>query len=470
MSSPNHGADGAKPDELVGQLAARLGRHVLWDSLLLVLPPLFAALLAGYFCYRTGWLTELGLALAAAVLAGFAVSAVILRYRPRLPSIAAAAQLIDHQADAKERFLTLATLTSAPAGEKFLARLRGEAAGFGARVQLGRDFRYRVKKSFYRSLAPSLLVALLLPWLIPVADSLIRPVSVAQRLRQVAAQMAQKESLKALAQEVNKLAAKLEDPKATPEEKQAAAEELEKKIEEQKKQEQDKDNKDLLSQAADSVKGAEQQQVAGGDQQKKDQENGGGGIQSNLPQEGKGEGTKQSDGGGSDSKGDQQSAQMSNDMKQGKSAQGNPKEKGDEKNAQGQGDAKSDQRDANQPGKEPSNEKTAKSQGAAKDSAGKSPTSEELPHGGAPAERFYKAGEGKDGSIKGKGYVTVQLPEDVVADSKADGQPTQATKESGAGKRTRAQLPVSNQPLPAHMPDAPKEKQPMPIEYRGIIR
>ncbi len=470
MSTPIHGADRAKPDDLVGQLTARMGRHVLWDSLLLVLPPLIAALVAGYLCYRVGWLTRLSLALAAAALAGMAVLAVMLRYRPRLPSIAAAAQLIDRQADAKERFLTLATLTSAPAGENFLARLRAEAAGFGARVQLGRDFPYRVKKSFYRSLALSLLAALLLPWLIPPADSLIRPVSVAQRLRQVAAKMAQKESLKALAQEVNQLAAKLEDPKATPKEKQAAAEELEKKIEEQKKQEQDKENQDLLSQAANSLDGKEQQQAAGGDQQKKDQDKGGGGIQSNLPQEGKGEGTKQSDGGGSDGKGDQQSAQMSNDMKQGKSAQGNPKEKGDEKNSQGQGDAKSDQRDANQPGKEPSNEKTAKSQGKEKDGAGKSPTSEELPQGGAPAERFYKAGEGKDGGIKGKGYVTVQLPEDVAAESKADGQTSQATKESGAGKRTRAQLPVSNQPLPAHLPDAPKEKQPMPIEYRGIIR
>lgn len=469
MSSPIHGADRAKPDDLVGQLAARLGRQVLWDSLLLVLPPMFAALVAGYFCYRAGWLSELSLALAAAALAGVAMLAVILRYRPRLPSIAAAAQLIDRQADAKERFLTLTTL-SAPAGANFLARLRAEAADFGARVQLGRDFPYRVKKSFYRSLALSLVAAVLFPWLIPVADSLIRPVSVAQQLRQVAAKMAQKESLKALAQEVNKLAAKLEDPQATPEEKQAAAQELEKKLEEQKQQEKDPDNKDLLSQAADSVKGAEQQQAASGDQEKKDQDKGGGGVQSNLPQEGKGEGTKQSEGGGADSKGDQQSAQMSNDMKQGKSAQGNPKEKGEEKNSQGQGDAKSDQRDANQPGKEPSNEKTAKSQGKEKDGAGKSTTSEELPLGGAPAERFYKAGEGKDGGMKGKGYVTVQLPEDVVADSKADGQASQATKESGAGKRARAQLPVSNQPLPAHVPDAPKEKQQMPIEYRGIIR
>jgi hypothetical protein len=153
-------------------------------------------------------------------------------------------------------------------------------------------------------------------------------------------------------------------------------------------------------------------------------------------------------------------------MKQGKSAQGNPKEKGDEKNQQGQGDAKGEQRDPNQPGKEKNNEKIGKNQGAAKEGAGKNQSPEEPPQGAPPAERFYKAGEGKEG-IKGAGYVTVQLPEDVVADAKAEGK---ATKEGGAGNRARPQLPVSNAPLPAHMPNAPTEKQQMPIEYRGIIR
>lgn len=467
MPAPLHGNDQAEPDDVIGQLTARLSRHVLWDSLLLVMPPFLAALVAVYFCHRAGWLGALNSALLGAALAGAALFAVALHYRPRLPSATKAAQLIDRQAEAKERFLTLATLTSAPLAENFLLRLRAEAAGFGARVQLARDFPYRVKKSFYPSLALSLVLALLLPWLIPAADSLIRPA--AQRLRQVAAQMAHKDSLKKLAEELNQLAAKLEDPKTKPEEKRAAAEELEKKIQEQKQQEKNHESKDLLSQAADAVKGAEPQQASGGDQQKQDQKNGGGGIQSNLPDEGKGEGTKQSDGGGSDGKGEQKSAQMSGDMKQGKSAQGDPKEKGEQKTGQGQGEAKSDQRDANKPGKEPSQEKNAKAPGDSKDGAGKAPAPEEPPQSSNPADRFYKAGEGKDG-LKGKGYVTVQLPEDVVADSKADGQTAPSSKESGTGRRGRAQLPVSNQPLPAQVPNAAQEKQHMPIEYRGIIR
>jgi len=464
MSSSNHRPDGARPEFLVTHLAARLRNYVLWDSLLIFSPPVLAAVFVAISCYRAAWISPLAFLLVAVGLIGVGVLAVILRYRPLVPSVPAAAQLIDGQAESEDRFLTLATLATPTHPANFVARLRQESSRFAERIQFGRDFPYRFKNSFYRSLAISLAAALLFHFLIPVAESVIRPVSVQQQLRQIAAKMAQQRSLKPLAQELQALAAKLDDPKATPEEKQATAEEIEKKIEEQKKKEEQEENRDLLSQAANSLKGTEQQQSSSGDQQKKDQNKGGGGIQSNLPQEGKGEG-KQSDGGGSNSKGEQ-SAQMSNDTKQGKSAQGSPKEKGDEKNQHAQGDAKGEQRDPNQPGKEQTNEKVGKNQGTSKEGAGKNQSPEEPPQGAPPAERFYKAGEGKEG-IKGAGYVTVQLPEDVVADTKAEGR---ATKEGKAGTRARPQLPVSNAPLPAHLPNAPTEKQQMPIEYRGIIR
>ncbi|HET9916516.1 MAG TPA: hypothetical protein VFQ89_05360 [Candidatus Binatia bacterium] len=464
MSSSNHRPDGERPEFLVTQLAARLRNFVLWDSLLIFAPPVLAAMFVAISCYRAAWMSPLALLLVAVGLVGVGALAVILRYRPLVPSVPATAQLIDGQAESEDRFLTLATLATPGQPANFVARLRQETARFGERVQFGRDFPYRFKSSFYRSSVISLAAALSFHFLIPVAESVIRPVSVQQQLREIAAKMAQLQSLQPLARELQALAAKLDDPKATPEVKQAAVEEIEKKIEEQKKQAEQKENRDLLSQAANSLKGAEQQQSSSGDQQKKDQDKGGGGIQSNLPQEGKGEG-KQSEGGGSDNKGEQ-SAQMSNDMKQGKSAQGNPKEKGDEKNQQAQGDAKGEQRDPNQPGKEKNNEKIGKNQGASKEGAGTNQSPEEPPQGAPPAERFYKAGEGKEG-IKGAGYVTVQLPEDVVADAKAEGK---AIKEGGAGNRARPQVPVSNVPLPAHLPNAPAEKQQMPIEYRGIIR
>ena len=464
MSSPSHGPEGERAENLVTRLAARLGSHVLWDSLLIFTPPVMAALFIAFSVFHAAWISPLVFWLIATCLAAVGLLSVILRYRPLIPSVPAAAELIDRQADSQDRFLTLATLASSAQPANLVARLRQETSGFGERIQFGRDFPYKLKQSFYRSLAMSTVAVILFHLLIPVAESVIGPVSVQQKLRQVAEKMAEKETLKALAQDLRALAAKLDDPKSTPEEKQAAAEELEKKLEEQKKQEEQKENRDLLSQAANSLKGTEQQQSASGEEKKKDQDKGGGGIQNNAQQDGTGEG-KKSEGGGSDSKGER-SAQMSNDMKRGNAAQGNPKEKSDEKNQQSPGEAKSDQRDPNQPGKEQNNEKAGKNQGAEKDGAGKNQSSEKPPQGAPPAERFYKAGEGKEG-IKGAGYVTVQLPEDVVADSKADGKPTKA---GGAGNRARSQVPVSNAPLPAHVPNAPTEKQQMPIEYRGIIR
>jgi hypothetical protein len=152
-------------------------------------------------------------------------------------------------------------------------------------------------------------------------------------------------------------------------------------------------------------------------------------------------------------------------MQQGKSSQGNPKEPGSEKNQQNQDDNKNNQPDPNQPGKEQNKVKADKNQGGSKEGAGRDRASEEPPQGAPPADRFYRAGEGKDG-IKGARYVTVQLPEEVAADAKGESMPTKESK----GNRIGAKVPVSNVPLPAHVPNAPTEKQQVPIEYRGIIR
>ena len=92
--------------------------------------------------------------------------------------------------------------------------------------------------------------------------------------------------------------------------------------------------------------------------------------------------------------------------------------------------------------------------------------SEETPQGEPPAERFHKPGEqGKDG-VKGARYVTVQLPEEIAADTKGEGTLSKQSKEANAYPKG----PVSNIPLPARVPDAPAEKQQLPLEYRGIIR
>ncbi|MBM4297816.1 MAG: hypothetical protein FJ143_08760 [Deltaproteobacteria bacterium] len=70
------------------------------------------------------------------------------------------------------------------------------------------------------------------------------------------------------------------------------------------------------------------------------------------------------------------------------------------------------------------------------------------------------------GGLKNARYVTVQLPEEVGAEEKGQSSGTKNSKNNRAG----AKVPVSNTPLPPHLPDAPTEQQRMPLEYRGIIR
>lgn len=422
-----------------------------------------ASLCTAYLLVQGAWLSPLvGTAIALLAL-GLGALAVTLRYRPRIPKLPQAAQLVDQRAGAKDHFLTLATIDPANCTEPLLSRLRDDAEELVGRVELKRDFPYKVKTPTYWSAGCSLIFVLLLYFLLPLAGSLLHSASAPQRLRNLAEKMAQAPRLKELAELLKTLAAKLEDATIQPEEKQAAVHELKQKIEERQKQEDEKNNRDLLSQAADELKGAERQQSASGQEQQKNQSQGDGNLQSNLPKEGQGEG-KQSQGGGADGQG-KMSAQLSKDMEQGKSAQGSPQEPGQDKNQQHQGDAKGNQPDPNRPGKEPNKDRADKGQGGSKEGGGKNQAAEEPPQSAPPAERFYQAGEGKDG-LKGARYVTVQLPEDVAAETEGE---SKATKE-GTANRGRAQVPVSNVPLPAHVPNAPAEKQQMPIEYRGIIR
>jgi hypothetical protein len=415
-----------------------------------------------YFA-QTGGIGLINAVIISLILTGLAVLAVALRYRRLVPQLSKAARLADERAGAKDHFLTMATVDPAVCPEKFLARLRRDTEDYLSRVELRRDFPYKPRRSASCSAAGSLVMVLLLYFFLPLAETKFFPVSVPERLREVADKLAQAPRLKDLSQELKTLAAKIDDPKLRLEEKQAAVRELERKIAEQQKKEQEDKNRDLLGQAASALKDAEQQQLAGGSEQQKDQSKGGGNLQSNLPEEGKGEG-KERQGSGGDGKGEM-TAQLNKDPGEGQQAQGNPKEPGQNKQQEEQGRAQGNQGDPNQLGKEQSKNKSDKGPGGSKEGSGKNQASEEPPQSAPPAERFYQDGEGP-GSIKGKGYITVQLPEEVVAESKGSSAPTKDSKNN----RARPSIPVSNMPLPSHMPNAPAEKQQMPIEYRGIIR
>lgn len=456
------------PEWLVSRLVAQLRHQALWDSLLCFSPPLLVFIYIAGYLYHGAWVGPLAASLVTLVSIGGGFLAVTLRYRPLVPSAAKASRLVDERTGAKDRFLTLATIDPARGPAGLVARLRTETAGFLDRIELRRDFPYRVKNSFYASLIGSVLLLLLFHLLLPAAHSTLTSLAAHQRLRELAEKMAARPRLMEIARSLQTLAAKLEDPKAARDEKQQLIQETQKKVDEQQKKEEQKDDRDLLGQAASTLKNLEPQSGAGQDQQK-NQEKGGGGVQSNLPQEGQGEG-KPSPGGGGEQKGEM-SAQLSKDMQQGKTAQGDPKEQSGEKNSQKSGDGKGNQPDPNKPdpnkpGMEKGKDSAGKAQGGSDDKGGRGKASEEIPQGGPPADRFHQAGEqGREG-IKGARYVTVQLPEEVAAETKGE----KGGNKDAKGNRVGAKVPVSNVPLPAHVPDAPTETQQMPLEYRGIIR
>ena len=448
----------ASPEQRVGRLVARLRNHALWDSLLIFSPPLLVAIYLAVYLYRGAWIAPLTfLALSAAVI-GVGVVAVVIRTRPLIPSVGSAARLVDERAGAKDRFLTLATIDVALWSAALVGRLRSEAAVLLERIDFQREFPYRIKRSFYWSFLISLVAAILFHLSMPLMGSARRQAPAHEKISALAEKMTQSPLLSALAHDLQTLAVKLQQPGASEQEKQALIHKTLEEVEKQQKQEKQEDSRTLLGEASSTLKGLEQQSARS---QQKDSEKTGG-ARSDFSQEGQAQG-KQSQGDG-DSKGEM-NAERSKEMQQGQNARGNSQEQGKEKSQQNQGDGKDNQTDSGKKSdKDAGKELNGKTSGGSQEKLGRS-RSEQIPQG-APPERFYKEGEqGKEG-VKGARYVTVQLPEELAADSKGETTGTKQTRDSKAYPK----LPVSNVPLPAHVPDAPMEKQQLPLEYRGIIR
>jgi hypothetical protein len=448
------------PEQWVGRLVAQLRNHALWDSLLIFSPPLLVAIYLAVYLYRGAWIAPITFLLLSGAVIGVGLLAVVVRTRPLIPSVRSAARLVDEKTKAKDRFLTLATIDVGLWPAALVGRLRREAATLLERIDFRREFPYRIKRSFYWSFLVSLIAAALLHLSMPLMGSSRRQAPAYEKLSELAEKMAQRPPLSALAHNLRTLAMKLEHPNVAEQEKQMLIHETLEQVEKQQKTEEEKENRALLGEASSTLQGLEQQS---GRSQQKDSEKGDGGAQSNPSQEGQGEG-KQSQGGG-DSKGEL-NAERSKDMQQGQGARGDPKEQGKEKNQQNQRDGKDNQPDpSNKSDKDTGKELTGKTPGGSQEKLGRS-RSEEIPQGAPPAERFYQPGEqGKEG-VKGARYVTVQLPEELAADSKGEGAISKPSKET----RAYPKAPVSNAPLPAYVPDAPTEKQQLPLEYRGIIR
>jgi hypothetical protein len=457
----------AKPDSqersggeiFLDRLAAKLSQHALWDTLLLIVPPFGVALYALAMLFRGNAMNSWAIGIFAMVAIAGTMVATIFRYHRSAPSIPEVAQLADRRSGAKDHFLTLATLPSGNYPVSFILRLRRESSAFGNRIEIKRDFPYKIKRSAYGSMGVSLLAVLLIQLIAPMVRGGTRAALVETRLHQLAEKLAGKPELKSLASQLEALAAKLEDPNASVEEKQQLAKQLEQQIEEQRKGEENEENRNLLGQASGALEGVEQR--VGSAQSPNEQQKGGAGIQSNLPQKGEGE-SKQRQGVGaakSDSK-----TEPKPGLQQGNAGAPKPNEPTQEKNSQ-QGET-ANQTDPNQANKDPNKEQAGKDQAGSKEGAGKQQASDQPPPQGVhPGDRLYPSGEGKQG-LRGTGYVTVQLPEEIAADGKFESGPSKDAKNG----RSRSKIPVSNVPLPAHVPNAASEKQELPIEYRGMIR
>src|SRR4029077_2688570 len=446
------------PEHRVGRLAAQLRNHALWDSLLIFSPPLLLSIYLLIYLYRAAWIASPAFLLLSVAIIVVALLAVVARYRPLIPSVRFAARLVDEKTGAQDRFLTLATIEAGLSSSSFLARLRAEAAALLARIDFRREFPYRIKRSFYWSLLASLVVAALFHLSMSFTPPSPRSAPPHEKVRELAEKMAQQPRLGALAYGLRTLATKLQQPNVSEQEKQILIRENVGQIGKQQKQEKEKENRDLLGEASSTLQSLEQD-----GSQEKDSGQGGGGVQSNLSQEGQGQ-SKQTQGSGGDGQGEL-SAQQSKDMHQGKTAQRDSKEQGKDKSDQNQGEGKGNQPEPSKSDKDTGTELTAKTQGGSQEQLGRN-RSEETPQGAPPAERFYKPGEEGKNGIKGAGYVTVQLPEELAADGKGEATASKQSKDPKAYPKA----PVSNVPLPAHVPDAPTEKQQLPLEYRGIIR
>jgi hypothetical protein len=418
-----------------------MARQNLYDSLLALLPPLGASLyLLGFFYGFAPGAGAAVLAVTVFVAAGLLVA--IRSRRAGASRVYYAARLLDEKAKGKERFVTLATLGPSVSPPFLLGRLRQEAARLGARVDLGRDFPYRVKRSFLVSLIASLMIVLGLH-LLPRMRSQVS--SDPGRIRQAAEELSRTPRLAEWARTLQTLADRLQDENLSANEKRQLVQQALQTIEKQLgKNRQQGGGGEELGEAAEILRGVEQELGKSGGQ---------GGVKTNLPQTGEGKEKGLGSGGGSGD--DRKSSAEEKEGLGGEKAQRPDKATETKSGEGGRGGEKNGGE-----GREGKNDQVGLSGKEKGESGGKSKVGEEIPKGASPEPYGEKAGAGlKDGR-----FVTVQLPEEETGKSTGAG-------DSEKRREVRPKVPVGNVPLGRpETPDAHPERQHVPLEYRGMIR
>jgi len=429
-------AEAGSPERLLRYLTSRLKKHTVLDLLLLFFPPLFAFFYLAFILYRSGWLGQADLIVASAFFLGASIALWALNHRGLAPPPRFVARLIDEKVAGKDRFLTLTTIDPSLSSPPLLDRLRWEAARLEHRLDLKREFPYHIKRSFFASAIGSLAVIFFFQ-LFLIIGSLSRPLSPLQDL----AGRLSRAGLSDLARGLEALEVRLKERGVSSEARRSMIQELLKKVEDRLAgAERQPGDKDLLAQAAQVLRGLE-------------------------ADPGKGEGMRDS-GPGQEGKGTGSGEEHQDEGRTEASAIGDKKKReenspGGEKvsdRGPGTGDRAGDRKLQQNREEKKENERMAQT---GSEGRGRKEMRDEI-RGPLP-ERFLKPGEAEK-VLKGARFVTVELPEEEIAGEGGESVP-------GKRGRSRARLPVSNLPLrPPDSPDAPPEKQPLPLEYRGLIR
>ncbi|HTM06859.1 MAG TPA: hypothetical protein VL754_00575 [Verrucomicrobiae bacterium] len=476
------------PEECIDALRRRLTLHTLLQSAMMFLAPLFAAWYVLFFLYRFAWLGPDATMTAGAALLVFAAALTAGRFRRRAPSPLLAARLIDQKSAAEERFITLATLGPATATADFLSRLKLEAATFARRINIKRDFPFRIDQSIVSSVIAALIAIILFQVGFELTPA-SRSVAPSEKLADAGKKLGNDPRFADLAAALRAAATKLDQPSLSEKEKQTIvtdiAEKLDRRIAFEKSQGR---GVSLLQEIADDVaQAAEKKDDASMTlpfkipslfpiplpwmKQPGDESGDGKGNS------GEGEGTgaqklEQKSSGGS-ATGEREGEKKSGvKMKEGQRSEGSEALQRKQESPDNRPDAQTKKghelkNEGEREGQQTSQEKKGGPEKGEKNHARDGDESKDKRGGGGAKsdektpERF---GEKVSGDLKEKDlrFVIVQLPD--------EGGSASGSREA-QGKRTAGALPSANVPLaPPDERPAARDKQMLPLEYRGMIR
>ena len=485
----------ATPSTLIEQTKKRLIRQQRINICGLYLPPLLVTLVLGNLFVRDFFLSPVLTFLPALALTLW--MGIALRRAGNMVEAVTVAALIDEKTDSQERFLTLATVPPAETTLPFVTLLRRQTEEKTTTFSPQRVFPFALDRRVFLTVFASAL-SLLILFLLPLESAIVPPTILAppqaqQELETLAdfARSLIREGKtpqeKTAGAQLLALAEQLKDPTIAPEKKQRLIEETKQRLElplpqilpfqldlfaskgdkgkgdqgtqsQQDGKQQDKNNKNTdkntdptqtpQQSAAGNTQQQEKKEQPGSQQgnkkseQQKPQESGGG-IKFNQPKsEQQSEKREQP---GQDSSGEQQKADQ-NQSPDSRTQGTDPNKPGDQ-NGPGQDPQKQGQ------GPQPNPQQP----GQEKKGAGSTV-------GGSPGERFLKPGEQPGGFLtKDVRFVKVRIP----FGNAPQGEGENLTENYD---RTQPKTPYSNAPLKEAPPDQVQPKQPVPLEYRTILK